>query len=87
MSTRRTRRPGVLTVAVVMTVRADPGRADVGTYAVALDVDGPEAAVGLVRAAYELGALNRGIDALIASVARALGPQPSVSAVGKAGRA
>lgn len=77
---------GDLTVAVVMTVHADADRANTASYSVVLDVDGPEVVVGIVRAAYQMGALNRGIDAFIASVARSIGPQPPMMAAGKAGR-
>lgn len=78
--------PTALTIALIMTVRVDPDEANVGSYTVGFDVDGPEAVVGIVRAAYQMGAMNRGIDAYIGSIVRALGPQaPTLSvSVGRA---
>jgi len=76
-----------LVVSVVMTVTVDPEHEDVGTYSVGFDVNGPEGAVAIVRAAYQSGALNRGIDAYIKAVARTLAePTPRMSA-GSVGRA
>lgn len=78
---------GDLTVAVVMTVHADPGQANMGTYSVDFEVDGPEQVVDIVKAAYALGSLKGGIDAFIRSVARSIGPKPGTVAIGKVGRA
>ena len=84
---KRARDPGVLRVAVVMMIQADPDRANVGAASVALDVDGPEILVEIIRDAYEAGELHRGIDVFADAVARVLGPQPTVVIPARVGRA
>lgn len=78
MSKKRKSSPGDLKICVMVTVRADPGSENCGTCAVELEIDGPETVVAIVRAAYERGDLNRGIDAFTAAALRPITePRPA----------
>ena len=87
MSKKRLRTPDPLVVSVIVTITLDPDRPNVALSTTTFDVNGPEGAVHVVERAYDLGALNTGINAFVEAVERALSAPIVTVRSASAGRA